>query len=99
MLNILKTTTDDRECETKLVLLLGYDLFNVIKLVRQNKQLILYCTLRARAETEKERHEIEEEMRSSPAGAAILDELLGDSSKTNVRLQVGVNNKLFYYSH
>lgn len=83
VLNIIKTTSDDRECETKLVLLLGYDLFKVIKLVRQNKHLILYCTLRARAETEKERHEIEEEMRSTPAGAAILDELLGES-KTNV---------------
>ena len=86
MLNILKTTSDDRECETKLVLLLGYELFNIIKLVRQNKILILYCTLRARAETEKERQEIEDEMRSTSAGSAILDELLGQTS-VNVSAQ------------
>ena len=46
--------------------------------------MVLYCTMRARAQTEKERHEIEEEMRNTPAGSAILDELLGDTGNTNV---------------
>jgi len=79
VLEILKNTEDDRECETKLVLLLGYDLFSIIKLVRQHKHLILYCTLRARAGTEEERLVIEREMRATAQGAAALAELLGES--------------------
>ena len=37
VLDILKTAADDRDCENKLVILLGFDQFNFIKMLRQNR--------------------------------------------------------------
>ena len=38
VLEILKHSTDNRDCENKLVLLLGYDQFPFIKIVLKNRQ-------------------------------------------------------------
>ena len=37
VLDILKTSTDDRDCENRLVLFLGYNQFSLIKLLLKNK--------------------------------------------------------------
>lgn len=37
VLNVLKDSTDDRECENQLVLLLGYDCFDFIKILKKHR--------------------------------------------------------------
>ncbi|VDN59866.1 unnamed protein product [Dracunculus medinensis] len=75
VLHILKEASDDRDCENQLVLLLGFDQFEFIKVLRQHRQMILYCTLLKRAQEGKEREEIEKEMLSKPELHSILTEL------------------------
>lgn len=43
VLKILELSADNRECENRLVLLLGYDCFDFIKLLLVNKGTIVYC--------------------------------------------------------
>ena len=62
VLDILKEATDDREAENKLVILLGFTQFEFIKVLRQYRQMVLYCTLLAQAQSEDERVKIEEKM-------------------------------------
>ncbi|XP_061184302.1 U5 small nuclear ribonucleoprotein 200 kDa helicase-like isoform X1 [Saccostrea echinata] len=64
VLQILKTAGDDREAENQLVMLLGFDMFDFIKVLRQHRQMILYCTLLAQAQTDEEKRSIEEKMSS-----------------------------------
>ncbi|KAM5170739.1 U5 small nuclear ribonucleoprotein 200 kDa helicase [Mantella aurantiaca] len=58
VLEILKTAGDDRECENQLVLLLGFNTFDFIKILRQHRMMILYCTLLASAQSEAEKERI-----------------------------------------
>ena len=44
---------DDRDCENKLVLLLGFDQFDFIKVLRQQRNLVLYCTMLKQAQAEE----------------------------------------------
>ena len=62
VVEILKTAADDREAENKLVMLLGVERFEFIKLLRQHRQMILYCTLRMQAQTSGEKKKIEQTM-------------------------------------
>lgn len=39
VLTVLKSAADDREAETQLVLLLGYDCFEFIKLLKKHRQM------------------------------------------------------------
>lgn len=39
VLSILRDAGDDRDCENQLVLLLGYDCFEFIKLLKKNRQM------------------------------------------------------------
>ena len=66
---------DERECENQLVLLLGSDCFDFIKLLKQNRQMILYCSLLASAQTEEQKTSIQEEMKSNPVLNRILRQL------------------------
>lgn len=68
---------DDREIENKLVNLLGFDRFQLIKELLRNKTRIVICMKLARAETDEERRVIEEEIISSPEGSSVLDALKG----------------------
>ena len=68
----LQNASDDRDCENKLVLLLGYDQFQFIKVLIKNRWTVLYCTLLAKTEGEEERKTIEEEMKADPDKAAVL---------------------------
>lgn len=42
VLNVLRDASDDRECENQLVLLLGYDCFDFIKLLKKQRQMSKY---------------------------------------------------------
>lgn len=64
VLSILKTEAEDRNIENQLVFLLGFDQFEFIKLLRQNRQMILYCTLLASAQSKAEKKQIREKMQS-----------------------------------
>ncbi|XP_044135180.1 U5 small nuclear ribonucleoprotein 200 kDa helicase [Bufo gargarizans] len=64
VLEILKTAGDDRECENQLVLLLGFNTFDFIKVLRQSRMMILYCTLLASAQSEAEKERIMSKMES-----------------------------------
>ncbi|KAL5471241.1 hypothetical protein EMCRGX_G029336, partial [Ephydatia muelleri] len=76
VLEILKNATDNRDCENKLVLLLGYDQFQFIKILLKNRWTVLYCTQLARTKADTdERKQLEQEMKSDPEKAAVLKAL------------------------
>lgn len=75
VLSILKDSTDDRDCENQMVLLLGYDCFDFIKILKKNRQMILFCTLLAKAQSETERQKLREQMKNDAALLKILRQL------------------------
>lgn len=75
VLNILKETSDERECETQLVLLLGYESFEFIRMLKKNREMILYCTLLASSQSDSERQKLREKMRADAHLAKILRQL------------------------
>lgn len=75
VLNILKDSGDDRECENQLVLLLGYDCFDFIKQLKKNRPMILYCTMLASAQSDTERQRIRDKMKNDPNLVKILRQL------------------------
>lgn len=75
VLSILKETSDERECETQLVLLLGYESFEFIRMLKKNREMILYCTLLASSQSDSERQKLREKMRSDANLAKILRQL------------------------
>ncbi len=79
----LQNSTDDRDCENRLVLLLGFDQFDFIKTVRKHRQMILYCTLLASAQSDSEREQIEAEMSSDGELMWIL-RALGETAEQNI---------------
>lgn len=67
---------DDRDVENRLVMLLDYDKFDLIKLLLRNRLKIVWCTRLARAEDQEQRKKIEEEMTAmGPSHTAILEQL------------------------
>ena len=66
---------DDRDVENRLVMLLDYEKFDLIKLLLRNRLKIVWCTRLARAEDQEQRKKIEEEMASDPGLAPILEQL------------------------
>lgn len=75
VLKILKVARDDHEVENQLVSLLGFDQFDFIKVLRQNRATVLYCTLLASAQKQSEKDRLKEKMRSDPDLAKILKAL------------------------
>ncbi|XP_065882563.1 U5 small nuclear ribonucleoprotein 200 kDa helicase-like [Dysidea avara] len=75
VLEILKHSVNDIECENKLVLLLGHDRFSFIKILLKNRKTVLYCTLLARTNDDDERQAIEEEMKKDQDTHRILKTL------------------------
>lgn len=71
VLDILKNAVDDRDCENQLVSLLGFTQFEFIKLLRQQRPMVLYCTLLASSQSEAEKNRIVDKMLSEPALAKI----------------------------
>uniref|UniRef100_A0A453R8X1 RNA helicase n=3 Tax=Aegilops tauschii subsp. strangulata TaxID=200361 RepID=A0A453R8X1_AEGTS len=66
---------DDRDVENRLVTLLDYKNFDLIKLLLHNRLKIVWCTFLARAEDQEQRKKIAEEMMSNPRLAPILEQL------------------------
>ncbi|KAG2647950.1 hypothetical protein PVAP13_1NG004400 [Panicum virgatum] len=66
---------DDRDVENRLVMLLDYEKFDLIKLLLCNRLKIVWCTRLARAEDQEQRKKIEEEMATDPSLAPILEQL------------------------
>lgn len=67
---------DDRDVENRLVMLLDYDKFELIKLLLRNRLKIVWCTRLARAEDQDQRKKIEEEMSNmGPTLTTILEQL------------------------
>ena len=84
VLKILKVARDDHEVENQLVSLLGFDQFDFIKVLRQNRAIVLYCTLLASAQKQSEKDRLKDRMRSDPDLAKILKALEatdGDSER------------------
>uniref|UniRef100_A0A8C9Z2Q8 Small nuclear ribonucleoprotein 200 (U5) n=1 Tax=Sander lucioperca TaxID=283035 RepID=A0A8C9Z2Q8_SANLU len=75
VLEILKTASDDRECENQLVLLLGFNTFDFIKILRQHRRMIQYCTMLASAQSEAEKERITGKMESDQELSKILYQL------------------------
>ncbi|XP_071827411.1 U5 small nuclear ribonucleoprotein 200 kDa helicase-like isoform X1 [Apostichopus japonicus] len=75
VLDILKDAADDGQVENQLVMLLGTNRFDFIKLLRKERQMILHCTLLAKAQNSAERARLEEKMKAEPELTAILEAL------------------------
>ncbi|CDS42389.1 U5 small nuclear ribonucleoprotein 200 kDa [Echinococcus multilocularis] len=74
-LDILKTATDDRDLENRLVRCIGYEQFDFLRVLRRYPSMILYCTLLAQAQSPQERAEVETKMRSDLKLSLILKQL------------------------
>ena len=79
VLKILKL--DDNEVETQLIILLGFEMFEFIKVLRRDRQMILYCTLLAQAQRQSDRAKILDKMKSDPKLSEILRKLETSQSK------------------
>eukprot|EP00057_Strongylocentrotus_purpuratus_P008588 XP_011663062.1 PREDICTED: LOW QUALITY PROTEIN: U5 small nuclear ribonucleoprotein 200 kDa helicase-like [Strongylocentrotus purpuratus] len=75
ILDILKNASDDGQCENQLVMLLGTTQFEFIKLLRQNRMMILCCTMLAKSQTVAEKQQLEDQMKQDPDLVAILQAL------------------------
>lgn len=100
VVEILQTAQDDRDFENRLVLLLGVDCFEFIKILKKHRFmskssqillcimmimrllyilalyfLVLYCTLLATAQTEKEKLYIKDKMRQDADLTKILSQI------------------------
>ncbi|XP_023931317.1 U5 small nuclear ribonucleoprotein 200 kDa helicase-like [Lingula anatina] len=85
VLEILKSSSDDREAENQLVVLLGFNQFDFIKVLRQHRQMILFCTMLAQAQSQEERAKIEEKMSSDANLSKILHTLQETDKEDLVR--------------
>lgn len=84
VMDILKTASDDRDAENKLVMLLGFKQFDFIKLLRQNRQMILYCTLLASAQSADEKNKLRQRMSSDPELLPYLTMLESTDEKSDL---------------
>ena len=66
-------TDDERACENRLVLLLDYDKFDLIKKLLKSRARVVWCTRLARAQDDDEKAHIMEQMSARPEAAAVLD--------------------------
>uniref|UniRef100_A0A8U8BY90 Activating signal cointegrator 1 complex subunit 3 n=1 Tax=Geospiza parvula TaxID=87175 RepID=A0A8U8BY90_GEOPR len=87
VLEILKTASDDRECENQLVLLLGFNTFDFIKVLRQHRMMILYCTLLASAQSEAEKERIMGKMEADPELSKFLYQLHETEKEDLIRVR------------
>ena len=77
--DILKSASDERECENRLVLLLGYDCFDLIKVMVVNRAMIVHCVMLKKCTSDEEADALKAEMRKNPELARVLNVLEGDA--------------------
>jgi pre-mRNA-splicing helicase BRR2 len=83
VLTTLKEAKDDRDCESKLVMLLTYDRFDLIRKFRKNRDVILHGTMLHRA-TAAERVDLEAAMEADSVLSQVLARLRGgDTTATD----------------
>ncbi|XP_045506046.1 putative U5 small nuclear ribonucleoprotein 200 kDa helicase isoform X2 [Colias croceus] len=75
VLQALAEASDDRDLENRLVLLLGYDCFDFVKILNKYRYMILYCTKLASSQSESERASIRDEMSKQAHLQKILAQL------------------------
>eukprot|EP01054_Gregarina_sp_Poly1_P009530 Gregarina_sp_Poly_1__9529@NODE_59_length_17172_cov_76_315580_g50_i0_p1_GENE_NODE_59_length_17172_cov_76_315580_g50_i0NODE_59_length_17172_cov_76_315580_g50_i0_p1_ORF_typecomplete_len2257_score414_55Sec63/PF02889_16/6_8e81Sec63/PF02889_16/1_2e62DEAD/PF00270_29/3_1e03DEAD/PF00270_29/1_6e26DEAD/PF00270_29/6_6e15DEAD/PF00270_29/1_7e03Helicase_C/PF00271_31/1_1e16Helicase_C/PF00271_31/0_00051Helicase_PWI/PF18149_1/2_9e23ResIII/PF04851_15/1_9e14ResIII/PF04851_15/1_9e03ResIII/PF04851_15/0_15Flavi_DEAD/P len=66
---------DLQECENGLVMILGFDHFEMIKTLTRNRWVILYMTHLGQAQTEEEKNQVKQRMATTPGGQEVLEEL------------------------
>ncbi|CAD5210662.1 unnamed protein product [Bursaphelenchus okinawaensis] len=86
VLRILGESKDDRSCENALVRYLDYQNFDIIKVFRENRQMIYWCT-RLKQAPESERVAIEHEMIKNPELVGILQQLKGGGGVDMVKTE------------
>jgi pre-mRNA-splicing helicase BRR2 len=64
----IRNQSDKRECENKLLILLGFDLFDTIKLLLHNRVRVWACVSMKRAQTEEERSLVEKALDEEVSG-------------------------------
>ena len=64
----IRKGTDVRECENQLILLLRFDLFDTIKLLKHNRVRVWACVSMKRAQTPEERNAVEEALAQESTG-------------------------------
>jgi pre-mRNA-splicing helicase BRR2 len=81
---------DARECENKLVMKLGFDKFDTIKMLMKNRVKILWCTRLGQARDDAEKAKIEASMRESEELQWILEAIhdTRDITQTNKQRDV-----------
>jgi pre-mRNA-splicing helicase BRR2 len=87
---ILAKLLDARECENQLLVLLGFDLFEMIQLLVRNRLKIWACISMKRATSEADRQAIQEYLQKDPLGPAILQEIMQGSDATTTRWTEGM---------
>lgn len=78
-------SSDTREMENKLVMLLDFERFDLVKELIINKDRIVWCMRLGRAENETERKQIEDEMGLTANGKDVLNELKGTRASARDR--------------
>ena len=86
--NLLSSESNKRDCENALMELFDYDKFDLVKLLLQNRDLIVWCTTLARAEV-NERPRIETVIREKGLGWILKE--LSISSKGSLHNGKGVD--------
>ena len=78
-------SNDTREIENKLVMLLDFERFDLVKELILNKDRIVWCMRLARAKNASDRENIELQMMTTKSGEAILHELKGTRASARDR--------------
>jgi pre-mRNA-splicing helicase BRR2 len=78
---------DVREIENKLVMLMDFERFELVKELMTHKDRIVWCMRLARAADDAEKEAIETEMAATKRGTAVLNELKG--TRTSARDRYG----------
>ena len=74
---------EERDAENRLVILLDYDKFDLIKLLLRHRWKIAVCTRLAQAQSDDERARLLAEMEEHPQMGAVLDARRAAASKTD----------------
>mmetsp|Transcript_3106 Transcript_3106/g.7162 ORF Transcript_3106/g.7162 Transcript_3106/m.7162 type:complete len:2217 (+) Transcript_3106:149-6799(+) len=84
----LATETDDeRACENRLVLLLDYDKFDLIKKLLRSRLRVVWCTRLARCQDDAEKAAVEAQMAVRPDAAAILGSMQQSGERASARVR------------
>lgn len=87
VIQALQDANDERDVENKLVLLLGFSNFDLIRTIRANRNTVLYCSLLAQAQSTAEREKIEKIMKDDPELEKILLVLKDTRGKSDIVME------------